>query len=64
MVKPKKTKPVTPPKPRKIKLAPSSSAEKPTPPPKPQTKSFDNSDKRKAGNPERIYVVATAEEET
>lgn len=64
MVKPKKTKPMTPPKPRQTKSTPSSNAQKHVPPPKPQTKSSGGEEKRKKGKPQRVYVVATTEEET
>lgn len=64
MVQPKKTKPSTPLKPRKTKSAPSSDAHKHVPPPKTQTQSSNGVEKREKGKPERVYVVATAEEET
>ncbi|XP_059064095.1 uncharacterized protein LOC131856355 [Cryptomeria japonica] len=63
MVKPKKTKSVTPPKPRQTRSTPSSGSQKHVPPSKPQSKSSSGEDKRKKGKPERVYVAATTEEE-
>ncbi|XP_059064819.1 uncharacterized protein At1g10890-like [Cryptomeria japonica] len=66
MVKPKKTKPKNPSsKPMQTRNStPSFSAQKLLPPSKPQSKPSGGAEKMKKGKPERVYVVATMEEET